>query len=157
MLVLWLMCLVTRSGFCSKPAAKTDPIISLAEILKRWQAVSLSDAVAAAEKGDLTAQHFLGYYHVEGLGGKVNREEGMRWYLRAADAGFPNSLNNLGVIYLNGNGVAKDEAKALDYFKSGRRAMESVAYCGWHRSKPARRQNKDGRVPGETGKRRAGW
>lgn len=123
-LVLWLICQVTRGGFCAEPAAKTDPIISLAEILKRWQAVSLSEAVAAAEKGDLTAQHFLGYYHVEGLGGKVNREEGMRWYLRAADAGFPNSLNNLGVIYLNGNGVAKDETKALDYFKrAGERGM----------------------------------
>ena len=123
-LALWLVCLHLSGGFCAEPIAKTDPIIPLAEILKRWQSVSLNETVSAAEKGDLTAQHFLGYYHVEGLGGKVDHEEGMRWYLRAAAAGFPNSLNNLGVIYLNGNGVTKDEAKAFDYFKkAGERGL----------------------------------
>jgi len=121
---LWLICQHVSGGFCAEPAAQPKPV-PLVEILKRWQPLSLDEAVAAAEKGDLTAQHYLGYYHTEGLGEKANREEGMRWYQRAAAAGFPNSLNNLGVIYFNGsNGVVKDEAKALEYFReAGERGM----------------------------------
>ncbi|HEY1171968.1 MAG TPA: tetratricopeptide repeat protein [Verrucomicrobiae bacterium] len=123
-LALWLICQHLSSGFCAEPVARITPVIPLIEIIKRWQPLNLAEVVAAAEKGDLTAQHYLGYYHTEGLGKKADREEGMRWYRKAAAAGFPNSLNNLGVLYFNGNGVEKDEAKALEYFRqAGERGM----------------------------------
>jgi hypothetical protein len=97
--------------------SKAAKYVPLDEILRKWQAVSLSQTAAAAEQGDLTAQHFLGYYHFEGLGGKINLAEGLNWYRRAAAAGFPNSLNNLGAAYLQGRGVERDETKALNYFR----------------------------------------
>lgn len=90
---------------------------SLKEILERWKPQPLEQTIAAAEKGDVTAQHFLGYHHTEGLDGTTNYVEGRKWYLKAAEQSFPNSLNNLGVIYVRGRGVAKDTEKAMGYFK----------------------------------------
>lgn len=41
----------------------------------------------------------------------------VEWYLKAADKGVTAAMHNLGLLYLAGSGVYKDERKALEYFK----------------------------------------
>lgn len=43
--------------------------------------------------------------------------EAAKWCRRAAEQGLPQSQYNLGVLYMNGQGVAKDEAQAFQWFK----------------------------------------
>ncbi len=44
-------------------------------------------------------------------------DEAMAEYRKAADAGYPQAMNNVGLMYLNGTGVAQDGAKALEWFR----------------------------------------
>lgn len=44
-------------------------------------------------------------------------EVAVEWYLKAADKGVTAAMHNLGLLYLAGSGVYKDEQKALVYFK----------------------------------------
>ncbi len=118
MLVLWAGLSASMQG---AELGKAGKIYSLQEILDQWKPKPLADAVAAAETGDVTAQHFLGYFHTEGLGGTTNYVEGRKWYLKAAEQNFPNSLNNLALIYRDGKGVEKDIEQTKTYL---RRAAE---------------------------------
>ena len=40
------------------------------------------------------------------------------WYRKAADQGFAGAQVNLGLLYANGQGVARDYAEALKWFRS---------------------------------------
>lgn len=112
---LLLLCWVA----CLGPGALAEGarFMALEEILSRWRNVPLADTQNAAERGDLTAQHYLGYYYVEGLGGTTNEAEGLRWYLKAAERNFPNSLNNIGVLYLHGKSIKPDDAVACQWME----------------------------------------
>lgn len=95
----------------------TNRFYSLEDILVKWRPLPINDVVTAAEKGELTAQHYLGYYHMTGAGGLTNETEGLKWYRLAAAKGFPNAENNLGVAYLRGNGVGQDIPVAIQWFE----------------------------------------
>ena len=41
----------------------------------------------------------------------------MNWYRKAADQGYADAQHNLGVMYLNGDGVPKDSAEAVKWFR----------------------------------------
>ncbi|MGV3757439.1 MAG: tetratricopeptide repeat protein [Verrucomicrobiota bacterium] len=111
LLLFWAVCFHRGAG--------TDGIrfLTLDEILSRWRALPLAETQSAAEKGDLTAQHYLGYYHVTGLGGVTNETQGLHWYLKAAEKNFPNSLNNIGVLYLHGKSIKTDDATACQWLE----------------------------------------
>ena len=114
------LCFLSLNAFSQ--ATENEPkFLSHSEIIQRWKDLPLDDTTAAAEKGDLTAQHYLGYFNFEGLGGVTNRVEGLKWYRLAAAAGFPNAINNLGVAYSKGLEVEKDVAKAEEYFRESAR------------------------------------
>ena len=42
--------------------------------------------------------------------------EAVRWYRKAADKGWANAQNNLGGMYLNGQGVTQDDVQAHMWF-----------------------------------------
>lgn len=63
-------------------------------------------ATGAAQDGIGLVNDFLG-----------NSAEAVRWYTLAADRGFADAQNNLGVCYENGNGVAKSYAEAVKWYK----------------------------------------
>jgi TPR repeat protein len=48
-----------------------------------------------------------------------NIDESVRLYREAGDLGFLDAKANLGVLYINGEGVPKDEAKAVEIFREG--------------------------------------
>ena len=63
-------------------------------------------ATGAAQDGIGLVNDFLG-----------NSAEAVKWYTLAADRGFADAQNNLGVCYENGNGVAKSYAEAVKWYK----------------------------------------
>ena len=40
-----------------------------------------------------------------------------KWYRKAAERGFAEAQNNLGVMYVLGRGVTKDDAEAVKWFR----------------------------------------
>ena len=65
----------------------------------------------SAAQGYSDAQYRLGRKYNE----QKNYAEAIKWYLKAAEQNNALSLNNLCVIYYNGDGVEKDVKKAFDY------------------------------------------
>jgi TPR repeat protein len=52
-----------------------------------------------------------------GVGGQVNVRAGVKWYRRAAEAGFVGALTVLGNCYAGGRGVEKDAQSAAEWYR----------------------------------------
>lgn len=91
--------------------------LPLAEVLKKWGDVAPETIQRAAQGGDLTAAHYLGYCYAEGLRFQQDPALGVKWYLRAGEAGYLPSYSNLGILYEKGKGVPQDFSKALQYYR----------------------------------------
>lgn len=79
---------------------------------------SLSDEYRTeAEKGNASAQFFMGVVHEYGYAGKPDATKAAEWYRKSAAQGHPGAMFNLGVCYLGGTGVRKDVAEATKWFK----------------------------------------
>jgi TPR repeat protein len=74
----------------------------------------------AAENGDLDATSKLGFYYRDGLGGKpVNVTEAIKCFQFAAEQDDPPATTALGVLHINGKGVARNVSKGIELlFKS---------------------------------------
>ena len=70
----------------------------------------------AAAQGFPDAYHALVRYHDEGMGGPVSREEGTRLCRQAATAGAVAAMNDMGVRYQRGTGIAADPVAAIGWF-----------------------------------------
>jgi TPR repeat protein len=62
----------------------------------------------AAEKGDASAQFYLGVMSAEGHGIPQDFANATRWYQLAANQGYPQAQFNLGLSYVDGEGVPSD-------------------------------------------------
>jgi len=70
----------------------------------------------AGDMGSVMAQHNLGATYQQGIGGAVvpkNLTAAAYWYGQAAAQGYGQSQTMMGLIYLQGAGVAKDPAEAV--------------------------------------------
>ena len=67
------------------------------------------------------AQFSLGKMYYEGQGVHQDYAEAARWYLKAAEQGYPAAQNNLGTMYAKGQGVRQDYTQAVQWC---RRAAE---------------------------------
>ena len=76
---------------------------------------------AAAVLNNVRALDRLGTVYRKGVPGLMepNFSESFRLFSRATELGFLDSQGNLGVLYINGQGVAKDEKKAASLFQDG--------------------------------------
>lgn len=125
LLVAWTLAfgVLAQDRTNSTPPSASRRFVSWDDIKAKWGHLPLAEIQMAADKGDSTAQHYLGRYYFDGLGGTTNQAEGLKWYRKAASQGFPNAQNNLGVAYLNGLGVPVDKVE-------GRRWMQLAAQTG---------------------------
>ncbi len=74
--------------------------------------------VQAANKGNVSAQVFLGECYIEGHKVQANASEGIKWLTKAADNGHVLSQFNVGGIYASGSfGIPKDMSKAKQYLQ----------------------------------------
>jgi TPR repeat protein len=59
------------------------------------------------------------------MGLKQDKEEGLKWYHRAVEAGSGASAGILGTVYHEGDDVDKDDDKALEYFQKAADLIQS--------------------------------
>jgi TPR repeat protein len=67
----------------------------------------------AAEQGNADAQNDLGFAYEYGKGVAVDYKQALRWYQKALEQGV--GATNLGTMYLEGKGVAKDVVTGCAY------------------------------------------
>jgi tetratricopeptide (TPR) repeat protein len=69
----------------------------------------------AAEKGDATAQMYMGAIHAAGVGRPQSDSEAFQWFSRAAEGGSPQAQLILGGLYAIGRGVSKSNVEAYKW------------------------------------------
>ena len=79
---------------------------------------SLDDIIAAANRGDATAQNALGVKYVAGEDGlPCDDTKAVEWYQKSAQQGFAKAETNLGDMYFYGRGgLAKSSDQALSWY-----------------------------------------
>lgn len=92
--------------------------LPLAEVLKKHEGQSLEMIQQAAEKGEATACHYLGYIYSEGLLGQTNAQQAVAWYERGIALSYLPSASNLGLLYFRGRIVPRNVEKALRYYRT---------------------------------------
>ena len=82
----------------------------------------------AAKQGNASAQYNLAQLcHAKGAKDPHAYEKAKYWYDKSVNAGVKEAYNNLGSLYLNGQGVKKDEQKAFRFFQKGARKGDEAA------------------------------
>ena len=71
----------------------------------------------AADQGNASAQHNLGYMYAEGKGVPQNYAEAVRWYRLAAEQGHASAQGNLGAMYAEGEGVPQNDLEAVRWYR----------------------------------------
>ena len=71
----------------------------------------------AAKNHHVVSQYTLGAIHERGIKGTPqNYETAIKWYTQAAENGSVDAQNNLGLMYQEGRGVAKDNKAAVIWY-----------------------------------------
>jgi TPR repeat protein len=105
----------TPAAGLSAPAATADaPAQKTADAPAQKQAQAVPPAPAAPQNAADAALNMANM--MDGAGGGVSNEDLISALEGAADAGQPMALYRLGMMYENGDGVAKDPVKAFGYF-----------------------------------------
>jgi len=114
-LLLLIVTVILVMGNKGLSANATNKWPSLAEVKQKWGNVPLEQIRQAAESGDLTAQHYLGYNYASGERLAKDATQAVTWYERALQSGYLPSANNLGLLYAKGEPVPQDWVKAFHY------------------------------------------
>ena len=95
-----------------------------------WQGRNrIPETTKKALLGDLESQLQLANYYRWEIKSDPNFKEAFKWYMRAAEQGDASALNNLGCMYLVGDGVEEDTEKAFKLFhKSAEIGNDSSQY-----------------------------
>ena len=109
--ILMLMLSFSHSAFAG------DLEDGLAAYKKQDFSIALRLWTPLAEKGNATAQSYLGMMYTKGNGVAQDYKTGVKWYSLAADQGEPAAQYNLGQAYANGQGVAQDYKTAFKWFE----------------------------------------
>lgn len=114
---LQILSLIFALGVVSPSCSEAGDIASDAQT--RHVASDVRPEVRLAQSGDPEAQANLGYNFLVGDGGfDRNIEMAVYWLSLAADQGVARAQNNLGILYRVGNGVEKDQQRALQLFEA---------------------------------------
>lgn len=81
------------------------------------QSVSLQDAEAKAEQGDLKMQLEVAASYALGKGAPQNYAEAAKWFRKAAEQGDKQAQSILGKLYYNGQGVPLNHAEAAKWHR----------------------------------------
>ncbi|HZZ80632.1 MAG TPA: protein kinase, partial [Gemmataceae bacterium] len=71
----------------------------------------------AADRGSVEAMWLLGRCLCDELGMPRNEADGIHWYRKAAELGYPVAQNSIGVLYSHGGAVLKDEIEAVRWYR----------------------------------------
>jgi len=86
---------------------------------KAMAAPAAARELVAAQAGDAEAQYGAGVKYLRGSGGQEkNAGEAFKWFTKASDQGHPAAQLELGVMYLKGVGVARNDREAVRLIRS---------------------------------------
>eukprot|EP00002_Diphylleia_rotans_P036670 TRINITY_DN8109_c0_g1_i1.p1 TRINITY_DN8109_c0_g1~~TRINITY_DN8109_c0_g1_i1.p1 ORF type:complete len:2159 (+),score=328.87 TRINITY_DN8109_c0_g1_i1:143-6619(+) len=71
-----------------------------------------------AKRGLASAQFMMGFCYRNGIHVEKSMEQCVRWYQSSAKQNYPAALCGLGLRFMNGEGINRDPARALDAFIS---------------------------------------
>lgn len=121
-LLLTASVLLLLAGCASAPPAHESPELN-ALFLQGKEAYQLRDyaraqeyLLPAAQKEHRDAQFYMAVLNDFGQGMKVNHEQAVMWYQKAAAQGQVEAQYNLAISYEQGMGVGKDDAQAVYWF-----------------------------------------
>ena len=103
--------------------AKKQPAHQAAQTVKKEQAIMKEQAVTLNEDPEITGKTpqqitDLSYYYRNGTGGKTkDYAKAMKYALIAADRGNSNAMVDLGFMYVNGQGVEKNDIEAVKWYR----------------------------------------
>jgi TPR repeat protein len=96
-------------------APEADDLLARAH--RQWEKGQLRSAfrlfLAAAKRGDVTAQLDLGYFYDTGIGIRPNRSASLQWYKRAYRQGHGSAASNIATIFRDEG----DARQAIAWFK----------------------------------------
>jgi tetratricopeptide (TPR) repeat protein len=103
------------AGECERLAAPAPPFANPEQVkeakTRNWAAaIPLCEAAASAQPNDARLQYLLGVSYDS----TKNYLEAAHHYTKAADAGYANAQDALGVLFATGRGVVKDYQRAFD-------------------------------------------
>ncbi len=82
---------------------------------KKDYATAMKELRPLAEKGDATAQDYIGFMYDNGEGVPVDYKQAAEWYRKSAEQGNVIAQHNLAMLYGNGLGVQQDWVQALKW------------------------------------------
>jgi len=108
-----LALLVALAVWCGDFTAQAQSLGQGVSAFNRQNYVSASRAlIPRAERGNASAQTYLGYMFETGRGVPQNYTEAAMWYRRAAEQGDSLAQYSLGLLYDRGQGVPRDIVEA---------------------------------------------
>ncbi|HZL79600.1 MAG TPA: tetratricopeptide repeat protein [Candidatus Limnocylindrales bacterium] len=102
-------------------------------ISNRWGPLPLDKIEQAGEKGDCTAQYYLGCVYDDGIGVSKNPVKSFKWMNLAAQQGMAWAERQLGWAYLNGLGVDSDASQAFVWYQKAAQQSDAKSQMnlGW--------------------------
>ena len=123
------VCAMTAAG----PAHAANYEAAIKMVIKGQFTQALSQFEELAAEGNAASQYSIGLIYHLGHGVQRNPETAYHWYKKSALQHYPRALNNIGMMYLNGEYVAKNEAvgfKLIEMASSGLAiAKNNLANC----------------------------
>ena len=86
------------------------------KLVRQIDAKAIAEFHKAAQKGNIAAQHNLGYLYLIGNGVPQDYAEAVKWLRLASEQGFARAQSRLGLLYANGQGVPQDYVEAYKWF-----------------------------------------
>jgi hypothetical protein len=80
---------------------------------------------------DRAGMYALGVMLDEGLGVEIDEQRAFAWYRRAAKLGHAESMNRLGILYLQGRGVPQNTLSAHSFPASLTPGIEGDGHVRW--------------------------
>lgn len=125
--------------------------------------LALEEFLQLAESGHSPSQFSVGLIYHLGRGTKVDLEKAYYWYKRSVMNDHAPGMNNIGMMYLNGEYVVKNHDVAFRLFKKAStthaQAMDNLAQCfehGWGTTANIKRAIEMYQLAGDSGYV-AGW
>jgi hypothetical protein len=100
---------------------------SLATVTPSVETASFDQLREMAATGDPAAQNMLGLRYATGEGVRLNEQEAVRWYIKAAEQGNLAAQSKLGSIYFSGRGVPQDFTRAYFWMAVARLSGDHVS------------------------------
>jgi uncharacterized protein len=89
----------------------------IAAYQRKEYAMALRQLLPVAQRGDPTAQLFVGLMYAAGQSVRQDHGEAVRWYRHAAEQGNALAQVYLGTRYAKGEGVPQDYAEAVNRYR----------------------------------------